>query len=97
MEADGTIVICGCSTNCKADFPPVAGVVRGETPISGYLMQPINGDRSRTFVTIINEIDLKGHVPEWAMRTAMKDQGYQIDKLRKVIPKWKEQFPGERP
>jgi hypothetical protein len=60
-------------------------------------MQPIKGDRSKTFVTIVNEIDIKGFVPEWAMRTVMKDQGYQIDNLRKIIPKWKEIFPGERP
>jgi hypothetical protein len=96
-EQDGTLIICGSSTNCKADFPPVSGVVRGETPISGHLMQPINGDRSKTWVTIINEVDQKGHIPEWAMRTVMKDQGYQIDKLRKVVPKWKEQHPNDRP
>jgi hydrogenase maturation factor len=60
-------------------------------------MSPIDGDRSKTHVIIVNEVDLKGHVPEWAMRTVMKDQGYQIDKLRKIIPRWKEQFPGERP
>ena len=75
-ETDGTVILCGSSTNCRANFPPVSGVVRGETPISGHLMEPINGDRSKTYMTIVNEIDQKGHIPEWAMRTVMKDQGY---------------------
>jgi hypothetical protein len=67
------LITCSSSANTKANVPEMAGVVRAESPISGYLMQPINGDRSRTMVTVINEVDMKGHIPEWAMRTVMKD------------------------
>jgi len=29
------------------------------------------------------------------MRMVLKDQGYQIVKLRSVLPKWKKLFPGD--
>jgi hypothetical protein len=43
------------------------------------------------------EVDLKAGIPDFAMRQALKDQGYQIYKLRAVIPKWKKLFPGDKP
>jgi len=42
------------------------------------------------------EVDLKG-LPEWATKSAMKDMGLRINHLRKHIPKWKKQFPGDDP
>lgn len=41
------------------------------------------------------EIDMKGAIPEFAMKTALKDQGYQIHRIRSVLPKWKAKFPGD--
>jgi len=48
-------------------------------------------------MTIVNEIDLKGAIPDWVLRAAFKDQGYVIDRMRKTMPKWKALFPGDRP
>ena len=46
---------------------------------------------------IVNEVDLKTSLPGYILRSAFRDQGMQIERLRKVLPKWKELYPGERP
>lgn len=93
-ESDGTVFCCVSSTNCVMNIPEEKSVVRGETPLSGFIIKPDPEDQNKSICTLINEVDLKG-IPEFALRQAMKDQGYQIDKLRKVLPKWKKQFPND--
>jgi hypothetical protein len=34
------------------------------------------------------EIDLKGNIPGFVTKQAMKDQGYQIVKMRQVVEKF---------
>lgn len=94
-EADGTIVLLGSSTNCTFHVPARSGVIRGECPISGWLIEPANKEQTKSNVYIVNEIDQKGHIPDFAVRQVMKDQGYQIDRLRKLLPKWKKRFPND--
>mmetsp|Transcript_10021 Transcript_10021/g.16838 ORF Transcript_10021/g.16838 Transcript_10021/m.16838 type:complete len:212 (-) Transcript_10021:38-673(-) len=97
VERDGTVIICGSSDFYKGSYPEKPNTVRGLSPISGYILEPLEGDPSKTQVTIVNELDLKGSIPDFALRQAFKDQGYQIEKLRKVLPKWKKLFPGDQP
>lgn len=45
----------------------------------------------------MQEADVKAPVPAYLMRSAFKDQGMQIERIRKVLPKWKEMFPNDKP
>ena len=88
-EPDGSTYYCASSIGCKYNEPEVKDVVRGATPLSGFHIQPVAGNPNRCKITIVNEVDLKTAIPDWILRTILKDQGYQIDRLRKMIPKWK--------
>ena len=97
-EADGTIMICTSSDNCPLKMPDQSGCVRGYTALTGYVFKPDPSDpKNKCFMHMTTEVDLKGAIPEFAMRTVMKDQGYQIVKIRSVMPKWKAIHPGVRP
>jgi hypothetical protein len=63
VEADGTVIICGSSDNFHGDCPEKPGAVRGLTPLSGYILRPVASDPSKTHITMINEVDLKGSIP----------------------------------
>jgi hypothetical protein len=96
-EADGTIYFVTSSDNVDYDVPETPGVIRAYTAISGVMLKPDPSDANKCIMYTCVEIDLKGGIPEFAMRQALKDQGYQIDKIRKVLPKWKKLFPGDTP
>ena len=96
-EPDGTIYSVASSSNVKLKVEPVKGVVRAEQPIRGQMFKVDPNDPNKTYMTIVNELDLKGAIPDWVLRAAFKDQGYIIDRLRKTLPKWKAMFPGDRP
>jgi hypothetical protein len=89
IEEDGTIISCASTDNFKGTMPEQPNTVRAESPMSGYIIAPKPGDPTKSIVTLINELNLKGVIPEFAMRQAAKDQGYSITRLRKVLPKWK--------
>lgn len=63
--------------------PIQKGVTRGELIIGGWILEPVDGGR-RTRATFMLEMDLKG-IPQWAIKQANKEQGYQIKDLRKII------------
>lgn len=94
-EADGSVVFVSSSDNCEYvdKFPPVSGVIRAYTAVTGAHFIPV--ETNRTMVKICVEIDLKGGIPDFAMRQVLKDQGYQIEKLRKTVPMMKAKFPGD--
>ena len=96
-EADGTVYSVASSANCKVEVPHIKGVIRADTAIGGQMFRVDPNDPNKTHLTIVNELDLKGSIPDFVLRTAFKDQGYVIDRIRKVLPKWKELFPGDRP
>ena len=66
-EEDGSIMLVTSSENCKYDFPPVSGVVRAYTALTGYQFKPDANDPNLTHMTMCCEFDLKGHIPEFAM------------------------------
>ena len=96
LEKDGTVVICGSSENFRGNCPSKPSTVRGWSPLSGYLLEP-HPTEKKTHITMVNELDFKGSIPEFALRQGFKDQGYQIVYLRKAMPKFKKLFPGEQP
>lgn len=97
QEENGTIIICQSTTNCSFNYPVSPDATRGETPISGFILIPDRDDNNATNVYVINELDLKTSLPGYLIRQAYKDQGMQIERLRHVIPKWKQLFPADRP
>lgn len=94
-ESDGTVVFVSSSDNCDYDkhFPEIPGVIRAYTALTGALFIP--DGPNRCLMKLCVEIDLKAGMPDFAMRQVLKDQGYQIDKLRKVVPQLKHKFPGD--
>ena len=75
-EADGSILFCASSDNCQHDIAENSGVVRAYTALSGYIIKPDPNDPNKSFISMCNEIDLKGGIPEFAMRQVLKDTGY---------------------
>ena len=63
-------------------------MTRAETPIGGWIFEPDPENPNRTLATLMIEIDFKGYMPDIAMTTAFKMQGYQIDLLRGYVPKF---------
>ena len=87
QESDGTIIhVTSSNEDLNEKFPVPKGVVRGCSPIGGYIITPDVNDPNKSYVKFLLELDFGGHIPDFAGRTAFRDQGYLIDKLRKVIP-----------
>ena len=63
-------------------------MIRGNVPIGGWKLTAVDGDQSKTRLTYIAELDLKGNIPGFVIKQANKDQGYQIVKMRTVIEKF---------
>ena len=59
------------------------------------MMQPLADDPNKCQMTIINELNLKGSLPEYAVKIAGKEKGMEVDRLRTVYSIWKKQFPDE--
>ena len=72
-EADGTVYNVSSSTNCKYQVPVTKGVVRADTAIGGNMFRVDPNDPNKCVMTIVNEIDLKGSIPDFVLRTAFKD------------------------
>lgn len=66
-------------------WPESKGIVRGVLPFGGWRLEPMPGDPSRTKCDYIAEINLKGSMPSFIMKSAIKEQGYQIVMLRKAV------------
>ena len=56
--------------------PEKKGTVRGLLPLGGWRLEPLPGYPARTRCDYYAEIDLKGNIPGFIMKTAIKDQGY---------------------
>lgn len=75
-EEDGTLYFVTSSDNVDYDLPEQSGIVRAYTAISGVLLKPDPSNPNRCMMYTCVEIDLKGGIPEFAMRQVLKDQGY---------------------
>ena len=97
QDPDGTVSFVSSSDDCDFSIPELSSVVRAYTALSGIVLKPHPTDKNKTIMHSCVEIDLKGSIPEFGMKGALKDQGYQIDRIRGVITKWKALFPGDEP
>jgi hypothetical protein len=97
LEEDGTVVVAVTSFNCDFKFPEQDGATRGEIAVGGALLEPSKDDPNKTYAYVMQELDLKTSLPAYILRSAFRDQGMQIERLRQVLPKWKEKFPNDTP
>ena len=92
-EQDGTIIITTSSNLDLNDSIPVPkGIVRGNSPIGGYIIKPKNEDRTESHVKLLLELNFGGNIPDFAVKTAFRDQGYILDKLRKIMPEYYKKY-----
>ncbi len=64
-------------------IPESKGIVRGILYMGGWRLEPL--DENRTKCEYIAEIDIKLNIPGFIMKQVIKDQGYQVVKLRKAV------------
>jgi len=57
-------------------------------PIGGWKFEPVPGKPGQSQCTYVVELDLKGGIPGFVMKSANKDQGYQIVKMRSAVEKF---------
>ena len=74
--ADGTIATVVKATDRDLIAKP-SGVVRGQLPIAGVTMKPLEGGKA-CWVTMVAEINFNGPLPDWIMTLAFSNQGYNI-------------------
>jgi hypothetical protein len=95
-EEDGTIRDVVTSENVEYDLPEKEETVRAWSQLAGTILTPDPQDLNKTVVFMCAEVDLKG-LPSAISKIALKDNGQRINNLRKLLPKWKQMFPGEQP
>jgi hypothetical protein len=66
-------------------WPESKNIVRGLMPIGGWKLTPVPGEPNKTKCDYLAELHLKGSIPGFIMKAGIKDQGYQICKLRKAV------------
>ena len=89
-EDDQGIVWAINSSNQEAQDanPPQKGAIMGNAPYGGWVIVPNKDDSSKSFCSLLAELDFKGYFPEVAIKQAFKDLGYIIAKTRKIVPKF---------
>ena len=68
IESDGSVVVCASTDNCPLKVPEKNGIIRGVAHITGFVISPKPGDPSKSVCTMINEVDMRGSLPEFASR-----------------------------
>jgi hypothetical protein len=76
-EPDGTILLI-ISTNEElgASHPLKKGIVRAKAPIGGWILIPDKTNPNRTNCSLFLEVDFGGYMPDIAVNTAFRQQGY---------------------
>ena len=82
QEPDGSIILMFCSNNWDTELiakhPSEKGIVRADMPMGGWYIQQDQNDPNKSHLTFTSEIDFKGLVPEWVLKSAFNQQGYCI-------------------
>ncbi len=66
------------------EYPPIKGVIRGKTILSGFLIR--KKDEKKTEVTLISQVDLKGSIPKYLInKVAQKAPLTWIKKFKKAL------------
>ena len=79
-------VVISSNKELYDEFPPIKGVVRAEAPVGGWIVRPDPENPERCFCQLMLELDFGGILPGFAIKTAFRNQGYQLSKMKKVIP-----------
>lgn len=90
---EGTIYAIVRHANRDDMVPTEKGVTRGALPLGGWMLEPVKGDPSKTKCYYIAEIDLKGSVPGFIMKLAIKQQGRQAVKMRRCVEAYLKDHP----
>ena len=75
-----------------ATHPMKKGIVRANAPIGGWILIPDKNVPNKTHCSLFLEVDFGGYMPDIAVNTAFRQQGYQINLLKKTLPKFLEKF-----
>jgi hypothetical protein len=71
----GTIYVCVFSVDKNELKPESKGIVRATVVMGGWVLEPLPDNPSKTQTTYFSEVDLKGSIPGFVVKTANKDQG----------------------
>lgn len=88
LTREGAIYIIVTNANRDDLQPETKGIVRGSVPIGGWKFEPVEGNPNQSRCTYLAEVDLKGSIPGFVLKSANKDQGYQIIKMRTAVEKF---------
>lgn len=70
---EGVIYVVSVDSGRSELVPETKGIVRGALPLAGWRLEPLPGDPSRTKCDYLAEIDIKGNIPSWMLKSALKD------------------------
>ena len=88
QRPDGVIfVVISSNHDLYDEFPVKSGVVRAEAPVGGWIVTPDPENPNRCFCQLMLELDFGGVLPGYAVKCAFRSQGYQLNKMKKAIPK----------
>ena len=73
----GVVVIIGFNIK-YAPRPPIKSLVRAQTKLGGWCMEPLDGGK-KTKLTYIVELDFKGSIPSFIVSRVTTQQPMQID------------------
>ena len=92
-QADGTILnVLSSNPDLQTKRPITKGSLRAEAPLGGWILKPDKEDPNLTHCTLLMELDFAGYIPDFAIRTAFRESGYTIAKVRKTMPKFLAKF-----
>ena len=92
-EQDGTVFnIISSNHDLYAQYPLSKGAQRAESPMGGWILTPDKENPNRTWCTLLMELDFAGYIPDFVIRTAFRESGYTIAKVRKAMPKFRSKF-----
>ena len=88
QRPDGvTFIVISSNHDLYEEFPAPKGVMRAEAPVGGWIVKPDPENPNRCFCQLMIELDFGGILPGIVVKTAFRNQGYQLHKLKKAIPK----------
>jgi hypothetical protein len=70
---DGTCYVLVMASGRNDMVPEQKNVVRGELALGGWRLCPVPGDPQKTRCDYLAVIDMKGQMPAFIMKAAMKD------------------------
>lgn len=83
------IFVIGWDTSAD-DLPEEQDCVRMLCPIGGFVFEPLENDKSKCMMTMIVEADVRGQIPQFIQKQAMKDSAESLSNLKELMKGWVE-------